>query len=56
MVFVGSFDRNVYGVRVGESEATWKFAGGNWFWAAPVIDEGTVYAGCLDGKIYALDA
>jgi outer membrane protein assembly factor BamB len=56
MVFVGSFDRNVYGVRVGESEATWKFAGGNWFWAAPVIDEGVVYAGCFDGKIYALDA
>jgi outer membrane protein assembly factor BamB len=55
-VFVGSFDRDLYGVKVGDSEPMWKFAGGNWFWAAPVVSEGVVYAGCLDGKVYALDA
>lgn len=56
IVFVGSFDHNVYGIKVGETEPMWKFAGGNWFWATPVISEGIVYAGCLDGKVYALDA
>jgi len=55
-VFVGSFDRNLYAIKVGQSEPMWKFAGGNWFWAAPVLNEGISYAGCLDGKVYALDA
>lgn len=55
-VFVGSFDRNLYGIKVGYIEPMWEFAGGNWFWAAPVLNEGIAYAGCLDGKVYALDA
>jgi outer membrane protein assembly factor BamB len=54
-LFVGSFDRNLYAIKVGQSEPMWKFAAGNWFWAAPVLNEGIVYAGCLDGKVYALD-
>jgi outer membrane protein assembly factor BamB len=28
----------------------------NWFWAKPVVYKGTIYAGCLDGKVYALNA
>ena len=28
----------------------------NWFWTKPVVTNNTVYAGCLDGKVYALDA
>ena len=28
----------------------------NWFWSKPVIYGNTIYAGCLDGKVYALDA
>ena len=30
--------------------------GENWFWARPVIYDDTIYAGCLDGKVYALRA
>ena len=30
--------------------------GENWFWAKPVIYDNTIYAGCLDGKVYALKA
>ena len=55
-IFVGSFDNNLYAIKVGSSGPMWKFAGDNWFWAAPVVSGGVVYAGCLDGKIYALDA
>ena len=38
----------------------WKFPqeepAGNWFWATPIINEGIVYAGCLDGRVYAIEA
>jgi hypothetical protein len=38
----------------------WKFPqekpASNWFWASPIINEGIVYAGCLDGKLYAIGA
>jgi outer membrane protein assembly factor BamB len=56
ILFVGSFDRNLYAVNAGGSDEMWKFAAGNWFWAAPAVKEGVVYAGCLDGKVYALNA
>lgn len=56
MVFVGSFDGKLYGIKSGSSEPSWNFTGDNWFWAAPVVSGGVAYAGCLDGKVYALDA
>jgi len=38
----------------------WKFPeeepAGNWFWASLIVNEGIVYAGCLDGKFYAIEA
>ena len=55
-MFVGSFNRNLYAVRIGEDKFLWKFAGGNWLWATPLVSNGVVYAGCLDGKIYALNS
>lgn len=56
LLFIGSFDNNLYGIELWGSEPKWKFLGRDWFWAAPVVNEGIVYAGCLDGKVYALDA
>jgi len=56
VIYVGSFDDNLYAVRIGGSEPLWRFAGGKWFWAAPLVSEGVVYAGCLDGKLYAIGA
>jgi outer membrane protein assembly factor BamB len=55
-IFVGSFDYNLYAVKIGYDEPMWKFHGGKWFWATPLVRDGVVYAGCLDGKIYAIDA
>ena len=55
-ILVGSFDDNLYAVRIGDEKPLWRFQGGNWFWALPVVSDGVVYAVCLDGKVYALDA
>ncbi len=55
-VFVGSFDRNLCAVKIGDVATLWEFTGGRWFWSAPVVKDGVVYAGCLDGKIYAVAA
>jgi len=61
-IFLGSFDRYLYAVKIGSDVPVWKFPeekpAGNWFWASPIVneDEGIVYAGCLDGKVYAIDA
>ncbi|MFC2071288.1 PQQ-binding-like beta-propeller repeat protein [Chloroflexota bacterium] len=63
-VYIGSFDRHLYAVNIANGKQIWKFPAneedetkpGNWFWAKPVIYDGTVYAASLDGKVYALDA
>ncbi len=55
IIIVGSFDRNLCAVRIGEDTPLWKFHAENWFWGTALVDEGIVYAGCLDGKVYALD-
>jgi outer membrane protein assembly factor BamB len=58
-MFLGSFDRHLYAVKIGSNVSEWRFPekpAGNWFWTSPVIDEGIVYAGCLDGKLYAIEA
>jgi outer membrane protein assembly factor BamB len=33
----------------------WEFDAGAWVWAKPVIENGVVYVGALDGSIFALD-
>jgi len=57
-IFVGSFNHELYAIKIGSDKPLWKFSppGGNWFWATPVVKDGVVYAGCLDGKIYAITA
>jgi outer membrane protein assembly factor BamB len=46
----------MYAVNVADGSLRWKFSGGNWFWARAVALNNTVYAPCLDGKVYALNA
>lgn len=55
-IYAGSFDNNLYAVKVGDDEPLWTFPGDDWFWAAPVVNDGVVYAGCLDGRLYAIGA
>lgn len=52
-VIIGSFDGHLHCIVSGKER--WKFRGGSWFWARPFVSKGVVYAGCLDGKAYALE-
>jgi outer membrane protein assembly factor BamB len=59
-IFLGSFARHLYAIRIGGDKPLWRFPqekpAGNWFWASPIVREGIVYAGCLDGTLYAINA
>ncbi len=67
-VYIGSFDRRLYAVNAITGEQIWRFPAtdedehkpGNWFWTKPLVSDDddvvVVYAACLDGKVYALDA
>jgi len=63
LIYVGSYDRHVYALDT-NGKMVWKFPATdegennpqNWFWAKPLISENVLYAPCLDGKIYALNA
>lgn len=54
-VCFGAFDRYLYCLDTGGS-LKWKFIADSWFWAKPVIYGDIIYAPCLDGKVYILDA
>lgn len=62
-VYFGSFGRRFYAVDIASGEEVWRFPADdsdenkpkNWFWAEPMISNGTIYAPNMDGKVYALD-
>jgi outer membrane protein assembly factor BamB len=63
IVYFGSYDRHMYALDT-SGKLVWKFPATdnitnspqNWFWVTPVIQNGILYAPCLDGKVYVLDA
>jgi outer membrane protein assembly factor BamB len=63
LIYVGSYDRHMYALDT-SGKLIWKFPATddepnspqNWFWVKPAIQDGTLYAPCLDGKVYLLDA
>ena len=63
-VYFGSFGRRFYAVDIASGDEVWRFPADdsdenkpkNWFWAAPLASNGTIYAPNMDGKVYALDA
>lgn len=72
LVYIGSYDRHIYALdtdgklvwQFPPADMKISTAGGvsrdftpnNWFWAKPIIHGDTLYAPCLDGKVYALHA
>ncbi len=62
-IYIGSYDRHLYALDT-SGKLVWKFPADddatdtprNWFWAKPVIDGDVLYAPCLDGKVYLLNA
>ncbi len=63
-VYFGSFDRHLYAISITNGKQIWKFPAndegeskpGNWFWAKPIAHNNVIYAPCLDGRVYILNA
>jgi len=63
-LYFGSFDRHFYAVNATTGRQLWQFPLNDesernprkWFWAKAVANDNTIYAPCLDGKVYILDA
>ena len=57
LVIFGAFDSRLYALNAQTGEREWVFNGSSrWYWASPLVADGTVYAPSLDGTLYALDA
>jgi outer membrane protein assembly factor BamB len=63
LVYIGSYDRHFYALDT-SGKLVWKFpvdddmtdAPSNWFWVGPIVHNDVIYAPCLDGKVYVLNA
>jgi outer membrane protein assembly factor BamB len=63
-IYIGSFDRHVYAIDATSGSLVWQFPESDeeegkpekWFWANLVNHNEVIYAPCLDGKVYILDA
>lgn len=56
LVYVGSWDANVYAIKTESGEQKWSFETGGKLDSSPAVADGTVYIGSGDKHIYALDA
>jgi eukaryotic-like serine/threonine-protein kinase len=57
IVYVGSLDRYFYALNENDGSVVWKKnPGENWFWTKPVAYKGIIYAPCMNGQVYGLDA
>jgi outer membrane protein assembly factor BamB len=54
-LLVGGLGETLYAVDVASGQKKWSFSGSNWFWARPLVADGTIYVADLDGNVYALD-
>jgi len=56
MLFVGTFGKEVLSLDQQSGEVINRFSTGNWVWSSPLLYEGRLYFGDLDGNFYAIDA
>ena len=56
VVYVGSFDRNVYALNATTGAILWTYTTGGEVWSSPAVVNGVVYIGSTDNNVYALDA
>jgi len=55
LVYVGGFDSKLRAIDIDTQQERWSFGADNWFWTTPLVVDGVVYAGSLDGNVYAVD-
>jgi outer membrane protein assembly factor BamB len=56
VVYVGSFDGNVYALSAATGAKLWSFTTGGFVVSSPAVADGVVYVGSGDGNVYALNA
>jgi outer membrane protein assembly factor BamB len=56
VVYIGSFDGNVYALNAGTGAKLWSYTTGSAVYSAPAVVNGVVYFGSSDGNVYALNA
>ena len=56
IVYVGSYDNNLYALDAKSGKLLWKYETGDHVCPSPAIAEGIVYVGSYDDSLYALDA
>ena len=56
VVYVGSYDFNVYAIDASTGQKKWAFPTGNWVYSSPTVVNGVVYVGSYDFNVYAIDA
>jgi len=56
-LLVGGIDHKLYALdpKTGKQRWSQPFEGGNWFWAKPLVKDGTAYVADLDGNVYGVD-
>jgi glucose dehydrogenase len=53
VVYVGSYDNNVYALNAKTGAKLWSYTTGSYVWSSPAVANGTVYVGSYDGNVYA---
>ena len=56
VVYVGSFDFNVYALNASSGVKLWSYTTGNKVESSPTVASGVVYVGSWDNNVYALNA
>ena len=56
VVYVGSWDDNVYALNATRGNKLWNYTTGNEVGSSPAVVNGVVYIGSYDGNVYALNA
>ena len=56
IVYIGSWDHNVYALNANTGTKVWNYTTGGWVISSPTVANGIVYIGSLDHNVYALNA
>ena len=56
VIYVGSYDNNVYAINATTGAKLWSFTTGNYVLSSPAVANGVVYVGSDDNNTYALNA
>jgi outer membrane protein assembly factor BamB len=55
VLYVGSYDNNLYALNAATGEFIWKFPADGGIVSRPVVSEGTIYFGSEDKRLYGVN-